>query len=178
MSPDGRYLAEVESTESPQWPRAGLGVYATADWTALPPAEDLGEHDQGLAFSPEGRFLATGHMVHVGEQRRSVGAFGHYMAHEYDYLVRVREVPSGRVVKTIPGWQQGVRFLAFSPDGSTLVGTAGPRLRVWDLANDREIALHKRGDEALSGTGIRRQPPPDGQQRRRSASGTPTRGSS
>jgi WD40 repeat protein len=54
-------------------------------------------------------------------------------------------------VKTIPGWQQGVRYLTFSPDGSVLVGTAGPRLRAWDLANDRELALHKRGTKHFQG---------------------------
>ena len=64
---------------------------------------------------------------------------------DYDYLVRLREWPSGRVVRFVGGWQQGVSNLAFSPDGTVLAGTAGPRLRVWDVAGNRELALHKRG---------------------------------
>src|SRR5262249_7253627 len=63
----------------------------------------------------------------------------------YDYVVHVRELPSGRIVQSLDGWQQGVSHLAFTPDGKAVVGTAGPRLRVWDLESNAEIALHKRG---------------------------------
>ena len=150
-SPDGRYLAQVEKTESTEWSRIGLVVYDTTTWTMLPEAEDSINTTEGVAFSPDGRLLATGHMVRVGEQLKSFGMIGHHAVPEYDYVVRLREFPSCRTVRTIPGWQQGVRSLAFSPDGSTLVGTAGPRLRVWDLAGDRELALHKRGTKHFQG---------------------------
>lgn len=150
-SPDGRLLAKTEKTESIDWEREGLVLYDLNTRARLPVPADGINTTEGVAFSPDGRLLATAHLVRVGEQRKSLGAFGHYMTHEYDYVVRVRETPSGRVAHTIPGWQQGVRFLAFSPDGSTLVGTAGPRLRVWDLTSDREIALHKRGTKHFQG---------------------------
>jgi WD40 repeat protein len=150
-SPDGRLLAKTEKTESIDWEREGLVLYDLNTRARLPVPADGINTTEGVAFSPDGRLLATAHLVRVGEQRKSLGAFGHYMTHEYDYVVRVREMPSGRVVRTIPGWQQGVRFLAFGPGGSTLVGTAGPRLRVWDLTSDREIALHKRGTKHFQG---------------------------
>jgi WD40 repeat protein len=151
-SPDGRVLALVEKTESIDWPREGLTLYDPATRARLPVPADAINTTEGVAFSPDGRLLATAHLVRVGEQQKSLGPqWGHYTTHEYDYVVRVREMPSGKVVKSIPGWQQGVRFLAFSPDGSALVGTAGPRLRVWDLAGDREIALHKRGTKHFQG---------------------------
>jgi WD40 repeat protein len=150
-SPDGRHLAEVEKTESTDWERVGLVVYDAATWAMLPPAEDGINTTEGVAFSPDGRLLATAHMVRVGDKQRSAGVFGHFAVADYDYVVRLREFPSCRVVGTIPGWQQGVRFLAFSPDGSTLVGTAGPRLRVWDLTGNREVALHKRGAKHFQG---------------------------
>ena len=150
-SPDGRYLAQVEKTESTEWSRAGLVVYDTTSWAMLPDPEDGINTTEGVAFSPDGWLLATAHMVRVGEQIKSFGIIGHHAVPEYDYVVRIREFPSCRTVRTIPGWQQGVRFLAFSPDGSTLVGAAGPRLRVWDLAGDRELALHKRGTKHIQG---------------------------
>ena len=150
-SPDGRYLAQVEKTESTEWAREGLVVYDTTTWAMLPEPEDGINTTEGVAFSPDGRLLATAHMVRVGEQLKSFGMIGHHPVAEYDYVVRLREFPSCRVVRTIGGWQQGVRFLAFSPDGSTLVGTAGPRLRVWDLAADREVALQKRGTRHFQG---------------------------
>ena len=74
-----------------------------------------------------------------------------YQQNEYDYLVHLRELPTGRVVKTLGGWQQAVAHLAFSPDGSVVAGTAGPRLRVWDVHSDRELALHKRGPKHFQG---------------------------
>ena len=150
-SPDGRYLAQVEKTESIGWSRVGLVVYDTTTWTMLPEAADGINTTEGVAFSPDGRLLATAHMVRVGEQLKSFGMIGRHAVPEYDYVVHLREFPSCRIVRTIPGWQQGVRFLAFAPDGSTLVGCAGPRLRVWDLANDRELALHKRGTKHFQG---------------------------
>jgi WD40 repeat protein len=150
-SQDGRSLAKVEKTESIDWPREGLVMYDTATWARRTPAADGINTTEGVAFSPDGRLLATSHLVPVGEQQKSLGAFGHYTTHEYDYVVCLRELPDGRVVRTIPGWQQGVRFLAFSPDGATLVGAAGPRLRVWDLSADREVALHKRGTKHFQG---------------------------
>jgi WD40 repeat protein len=66
-------------------------------------------------------------------------------------VVHLRTVASGRIVKTLSGWPQGVRHLRFSPDGSVLVGTAGPRLWAWDLAHDRELAQHKRGTKHFKG---------------------------
>jgi WD40 repeat protein len=44
-----------------------------------------------------------------------------------------------------------VSHLAFSPDGSVLAGTAGIRLRIWDLTTDREVAHHKRGPKHFQG---------------------------
>src|SRR5262245_20833708 len=152
LSPDGRYLAEGDVTNSTDWGGTELVFYDTADWKFLPAPPDRDNTSGGLAFSADGKFLASSHIVRVGEKRRSLGAeWGHYTTNDYDYVVHIREVPSGRIVRTIPGWQQGARFLAFSPDGSVLAGTAGPRLRAWALATDPERALHKRGTKHFQG---------------------------
>ena len=54
-------------------------------------------------------------------------------------------------MRSIDGWKQGINHLAFSRDNRVLVGTAGPRLRVWDLKADSEVALHKRGPKHFQG---------------------------
>lgn len=173
LAPDGRYLAEADWTTSTDWPGSGLIVHETATWNQLPELPEAGHTTKGLAFSSDGRLLASGHIVRVGEKERSIGLgqklaalaqlLGQpapppaalerhtYTVNDYDYVVHLRALPSGRIVGTIGGWQQGVRTLAFSPDSSVLVGTAGPRLRAWDLANDRELALHKRGTKHFQG---------------------------
>jgi RNA polymerase sigma factor (sigma-70 family) len=63
------------------------------------------------AFSPDGKLLAVG--------GRSLRLF---------------EVPSGRVVKTLVGHTDRIRFVAFSPDGRSLLSSSDDgTLRQWDV---------------------------------------------
>lgn len=153
VSPDRRLLVQVDQTRSTEWAAGhGLLVRSVADWELQPPMPGSDNTTGGVAFSSDGRYLATGHMQLVGEKMRSAGPlFGQFAVNDYDYVVHVREMPDGRVVQTLVGWQQAVTHLAFSPDGSVLAGTAGPRLRIWDLASNSELALHKRGTKHFQG---------------------------
>ncbi|VTU00459.1 ribosome assembly protein 4 : WD-40 repeat protein OS=Lyngbya sp. (strain PCC 8106) GN=L8106_17667 PE=4 SV=1: WD40: WD40: WD40: WD40 [Gemmataceae bacterium] len=156
VSPGGEYLAEVDQTRSTDWTAGGgLVLRTTTDWELLPPVPDGSHTTGGVAFSRDGQLIATGHMASVGQRVRTIGMFGagamEYTTNDYDYLVRVRTMPNGVVVRTITGWQQAVAHLAFSPDGRYLAGTAGPRLRIWDLEANREVALHKRGTKHFQG---------------------------
>jgi len=153
-SPGGEYLAEVNQTRSTDW-SAGVGllIRRTEDWDLLPDMPSSNFTTGGVAFSRDGELLATGHMANVGERIRRIGMLGNleYAVNDYEYLVHVRRFPSGDIVHTIDGWQQAVAHLAFSPDGRVLAGTAGPRLRIWDLEARREVALHKRGTKHFQG---------------------------
>jgi WD40 repeat protein len=153
-SPSGEYLAEVDQARSTDWPTGpSLLVRTTADWELLPVMPGSDFTTGGVAFSRDGQLIATGHMVSVGQRVRTIGILGgvEYATNDYDYLVRVRTMPDGTVTRTLDGWQQAVAHLAFSPDGRFLAGTAGPRLRIWDLEANREVALHKRGTKHFQG---------------------------
>jgi WD40 repeat protein len=170
LSPDGRFLGPIDLmslTEMDESPVRGSGAQPlalTQTWADVQVPRGMERayaifqsgadpyEPPGAAFSPNGQFLATTHVTEVGTKLRSIGyGYGSIPVTNYDYIVHLQEVSSGRVVRTISGWQNRVQYLAFSPDGSVLVGLAGSRLRAWDLTADRELAHHKRGPKHFQG---------------------------
>ena len=82
----------------------------------------LGHRDlvEGLAFSPDGRVLATGSL---------------------DASIKLWDVASGREIASLAGHLQDVVALAFSPDGRTLASVGQRRdLKLWHLPTRREVA--------------------------------------
>src|SRR5262249_54097256 len=72
-----------------------------------------------VAFSPEGRFLASG---------------------SGDQTVRLWDLISGKEVGVFRGHQDGVTSVAFSQDGKRLFsGSADKTARVWEVASGREV---------------------------------------
>ncbi len=153
VSPDGELLVHVGQDRSSFWGGMGVDVRSTSDWSLLPKMPNDSSTTGGVAFSPDGRSLATGHIETVGRRTRRISGWPdtEFQQNQYDYLVHLREMPGGRIVQSIRGWQQAVTHLAFSPDGLVLAGTAGPRLRIWDLRSEHELAVHKRGPKHFQG---------------------------
>jgi WD40 repeat protein len=81
-----------------------------------------------LAFSPDGKTLATGwvDVLHTSSGRN-----------HYDYRVRLWDVATGTNTRTLAaGDGNSLHSLAFSPDGKTLAtGWADDRVRLWDLTS-------------------------------------------
>jgi WD40 repeat protein len=116
VSPDGKTIAATG---------AGAAVRLWDVATGKRRGEGLGSTggESSLAFSPDGKRLATG----------SVGDWG-----ERD--VRVWDLRNGTPVLTLKGHEGNVRQVVFAPDGSrVLTGGNDGILRVWDAASGKEL---------------------------------------
>jgi WD40 repeat protein len=86
--------------------------------------ENGGQSANTIAFSADGRFLATG----------GIGG-----------RLEILDLPSGKVQRTIEVDSRGITAVSFSPDGSNLA-TSGPGpVRIWESQSGHE--LHRLGEE-------------------------------
>jgi WD40 repeat protein len=94
-------------------PKELVGVIGERDYGAV----------NGLAFSPDGKFLAS---------------------RGPDHVIVLWELPTGRKHAVLQGHRDTIKALSFSPDGKTLAsGSDDQTIRLWDLAplnlNAREV---------------------------------------
>jgi WD40 repeat protein len=169
FSPDGKYLApggyvrvwEVMGADEPVlqlsgeaadtvafsptgkefavWTHAGLLRWEVPSWKPLPSLSTAANYTGGLAYSPDGGLVAScfavadtpgiGSVIRIWDTTTGT---------ERCYLYSAFRLAHATVVR-------------FSPDGRLLAVIYGPTLRIWDVAERREIATRRTGSRHLTG---------------------------
>jgi WD40 repeat protein/tRNA A-37 threonylcarbamoyl transferase component Bud32 len=120
FSPDGRQLASVSGDCDPgtRPARGELKLWDVASGKELPSLGDRAGLATAVAFSPDGRRLATAGLKDVA---------------------RVWDLATGEEALTLRGPKGRILDIAFSPDGRLLAGAGEDgTVRAWDAANGQE----------------------------------------
>jgi WD40 repeat protein len=117
FSADGKTLAAVCDDRKLRFIEVSTGKeLGKMDWKS--------PRTHGLAFSPDGKTLASSEVVQEGQR--------------WFEVVSIRKVPSGDLVAQSPFCQAWA--LAFAPDGKTLAtSTGGGTIQFWDSATGKEV---------------------------------------
>jgi WD40 repeat protein len=121
---------------------------ASADGKYLATCGDRGDETVRLWEVATGKHLFTGRRGPGNEWKwphsLAFGPDNSTLAAAFaDGRIQLWEVPSGRLVRTIPPREWGVKCLAFSPDGRLLVSgyvLAKEGIRVWETATGKAVA--------------------------------------
>ncbi|TDD70350.1 hypothetical protein E1293_34870 [Actinomadura darangshiensis] len=119
-APDGKALASGDTYGQ-------IFLWSNNRWTG-PFKGGPGVTINTMAFSPDGRYLATGGGTRT--ETATPVANG---------KVQLWDVRTGRPIADLGDSPQEVSSLAFSPDGHTLAAGVGATVRLWDTATHREL---------------------------------------
>ncbi len=121
FTPDGNRIAAVSGkVDRQRAPQAGeVRVWDAHSGSELLNLKGHRWFVRAVAFSPDGRHLATG---------------------SYDQTIKVWDAQTGTEQITLTGHIAGVVSLAYSPDGSRLASAAGDKtVKVWDARTGGEV---------------------------------------
>ena len=117
FSPDGRMLASGGSGDTIQ--DRSIKLWEVTNWNLVSTLTDSGS---ALAFSPNSRWIAS----------RS----------SKENTVKIWEVATGRLSRSLTGHDNNVEAVAFSPDGRLLASASSDRtIRIWSVEDGREIRV-------------------------------------
>lgn len=133
FSPDGSYLAAICGSDPSSFFKPALVMlWEVSTGKLVTKIEGFDKGLEPIAFSPNGKYLATG-------ERESAGA-----------KASLWEIPSGKLIRTFEGHIYWVSQLAFSPDGLFLATGSANEMTLWNLSTGEKIGTVKAATEGLT----------------------------
>lgn len=162
FSPDGSLVAAMgETNVVTVWEVASQRRVAT-----LSQPDGL----MGLAFSADGRYLATGsesgrvRLLDISSSQVVTDLDGHrhvvvalaftpdgarLVSASIDRTIKIWSLPAGRELSTLKGHHENLTAAVFSPDGNTLItSSTDGEVRFWRAATTEELAVSERPGSA------------------------------
>ena len=116
----GVEMVSVESENPTQKERPAMEPTSAPDMSHITIDLAIRRGVQSVAFSPDGRTLASG---------------------SWDHTIRLWDITTGQHLKVLTGHTLTVWSVAFSPDGLTLAsGSQDETIRLWNIATGAQIA--------------------------------------
>jgi len=127
FSPDGRLLTGGAAANTFKVWEVATGQEVSSFYHTLISPHNMGTTVFAVSFSPDGQLLASGSCARW-EQGCSQGG------------IKLWDVASGRLVRTVAGHTDSVYSVAFSPDGKTIAsGSLDNTVKLWKVATGGEV---------------------------------------
>jgi WD40 repeat protein len=132
FSPDGALLVTGHNVVDKDKP--GVKVWDIAKGTLIQAWPAKRQSVTGVAVSPDGKYVAS-----VGFSHKLPKDGDDFMGWEWDHLVSLHDIQTGRLVQNFKGHTGSPYRVAFSRDGLLASGGADLRVRVWKAGSDEPL---------------------------------------
>ena len=120
-----------------------VNVWATKDWQLIKTFKAHKGYVLSMAFSPDGKWLATGSSSSGKTAWRYNPDTKIKTETTYDDPIKIWDTTTWEQVKALPIHDKYTSSLAFLPDGKHLVSANEDRILFWDIQTEKQVGIIK-----------------------------------